>query len=185
MKSLMKKTTLVLLAAPLAFGSVSALAAGMGGHDAKGPMHGKCGMGMERGIWKQLDLTDAQKTQLKELRQQDREAMKSGFKANMQEMRANHEQMQKLVMADNFDQAAVQELAQKMADQRVEGQVKMAKARHDMFSVLTPEQKQEFSKLQGEQHQQCMEKWQEMKDHFGKKGPRGEGHMGDEGMMGE
>lgn len=179
MKALIKKGTLVLLAAPLAFGSVSAMAAGMGGHPGMGHMGAKCGMGMERGIWKQLDLTDAQKTQLQQLRQQDREAMKAGFKANMQEIRASHEQMQKLVMADNFDQAAVKDLAQKMADKGVEAQVAMAKSRHDMFSVLTPEQKQEFSKLQGEQHQQCMEKWQEMKDHFGKKGPRGEGMKGE------
>ncbi|WP_086981737.1 CpxP family protein [Vibrio aphrogenes] len=169
MKSLIKKSALVLLAAPLAFGSVSALAAGMGGHGDKAPMHGKCGMGMERGIWKKLDLTDAQKTQLKELRQKDREAMKTGFKANMQEMRIDRQEMQKLVMADNFDQAAVQKLAQKMADQRVEGQVKMEKSRHDMFSVLTPEQKQEFVKLQGEKHQQCMEKWEHMKDRMDKK----------------
>ena len=171
MKSFITKSALVLLAAPLAFGSASALAAGHGDHVK---MDQKCGMGMERGIWKQLDLTDAQKTKLKELRQQDFAAMKDGFKSNMAEMSAEHEQMQKLVMADNFDQAAVTDLAQKMAAQRVEGQVKMAKARHDMFSVLTPEQKQEFTKLKGEQHQQCMEKWQKMKDHAHKKGPRAE-----------
>lgn len=168
MKSFITKSALVLLAAPLAFGSASALAAGHGDHLKMGQ---KCGMGMERGIWKQLDLTDAQKTQLKELRQQDFAAMKQGFKSNMQQMSADHQQMQQLVMADKFDQDAVQKLAQKMADQRVEGQVKMAKARYDMFSVLTPEQKQSFAKMKGEQHQQCMEKWEKMKDRMGNKGP--------------
>lgn len=172
MKAFMKKSLVVLIAAPLAFGSMSALAASHGGHKHGGKHHQQCGMGMERGIWNQLDLTDAQKDQLKELRQQDRQAMKEGFKAHKGEMKANHEKMQQLVMADNFDQAAVTSLAQDMANQRVEGQVKMAKSRHDMFSVLTPEQKAEFTKLSGEKHQQCMEKWQKMKDRDHKKGPR-------------
>lgn len=174
MKAFMKKSLVVLIVAPLALGSMSALAASHSGQQHGGKHGQQCGMGMERGIWKQLDLTDAQKTQLKELRQKDRQAMKEGFKAHKGEMKANHEKMQQLVMADDFDQAAVTSLAQNMANQRVEGQVKMAKARHDMFSVLTPEQKQAFTKLKGEQHQQCMEKWQKMKDCMGNKGPHAE-----------
>ena len=163
MKSLMKKSTLILLAVPLAFGSVSALAASHGKHANMDP---KCGMGMDRGIWKQLDLTDAQTSQLQELRKKDREAMKTGFQTHKQEMKANHDKMQALVMADNFDQVAVERLAKDMANQRVKGQVAMAKARHDKFSVLTAEQKQKFTKLKREQHQQCMEKWQKTKNRF-------------------
>lgn len=174
MKSFMKKSLVVLISAPLALGSMSALAAPHGGQQHGGKHEQQCGMGMERGIWNKLDLTDAQKDQLKELRQQDRQAMKEGFKAHKGEMKANHEKMQQLVMADDFDQAAVTSLAQDMANQRVEGQVKMAKSRHDMFSVLTAEQKEQFTKLSGEKHQQCMEKWEKMKDRMDKKGPKAE-----------
>ncbi|OEF29419.1 CpxP family protein [Vibrio rumoiensis] len=165
MKSIMKKSILVLLAAPLAFGSVSALAADHGDQHKPGGKHGqKCGMGMERGIWKKLDLTDAQKTQLKELRQKDREAMKANGQSHKQAMKADREKMDSLVMADKFDESAVRTLTQKMADASVDMKVSFAKDRNEMFNVLTPEQKAEFKKLKGEQHQQCMEKMQKMKE---------------------
>ncbi|MFV0574246.1 MAG: CpxP family protein [Vibrio sp.] len=168
MKSLMKKSALVLLAAPLAFGSVSALAAGPSGHS---PMMGhgqKCGMGMERGIWKQLDLTDAQKDQLKTLREKDREAMKKGFAEHKDEMKANHDKMDALVMADNFDQAAVESLAKNMADQGAKVQVAMAKSRHDKFAVLTADQKEKFKTLKADQEKDCAAQWEKMKDRFEK-----------------
>lgn len=167
MNALMKKTVLMLVAAPLTLGSVAAFA------DSKDSMSnhhgmmggGQCGMKGEMKIWHQLNLTDAQKTKLKDLRQTDRQAMKADFKAGKDAFKMNHEKMQKLVMAEKFDENAVRSLAQDMANNRVEQQVKMTKSRHDMFSVLTPEQKQEFSKLQATQHQQCMEKWEKMKEH--------------------
>ncbi|MBD1576042.1 MULTISPECIES: CpxP family protein [Vibrio] len=166
MKSLIKKSIIVLVAAPLALGSVSALANnhGMDGHQGKKGGHPGQQCHMDRGIWKQLDLTDAQKTQMKDLRQADRAAMKSDFKAHQQDFKIDHQKMQKLVMADNFDQAAVKSLAQEMATKQVDQQVKMAKSRHDMFNVLTTAQKQDFSKLQAEQHEKCMQKWQKMKE---------------------
>ncbi|HBV76247.1 MAG TPA: stress adaptor protein CpxP [Vibrio sp.] len=166
MKSIMKKSVLVLLAAPLAFGSASALAASHGEHQKMPGKHGqKCGMGMERGIWKKLDLTETQKNQLKELRQKDREAMTAKSQSHKQTMKANHEQMQNLVMADNFDEGAVRALSQKIANESVDMKVSFAKDRNEMFNVLTSEQKAEFKKLKGEQHQQCMDKWDKMKAH--------------------
>ncbi|MGO2509436.1 MAG: CpxP family protein [Vibrio hibernica] len=167
MNALMKKTVLMLVAAPLTLGSVAAFA------DSKDHMSnhhgmmggGQCGMKGEMKIWHQLNLTDAQKSTLKDHRQTDRQAMKADFKAGKDGFKMNHEKMQKLVMAEKFDENAARSLAQDMANKRVEQQVKMARYRHDMFSVLTPEQKQEFSKLQATQHQQCMEKWEKMKEH--------------------
>lgn len=166
MKSIMKKSVLVLLAAPLALGSASVLAASHGDHQQRAGKHGhQCGMGMERGIWKKLDLTDTQKNQLKELRQKDREAMKAKGQSHKKDLKANHQKMQNLVMADTFDEGAVRALSQKMANESVEMKVSFAKDRNEMFNVLTPEQKTAFKKLKGEQHQQCMEKWEKMKTH--------------------
>ncbi|MDA0150356.1 CpxP family protein [Vibrio sp. LaRot3] len=156
---LAKKLVLAAAVVPLALGSASALAFG-GKGDHKGP-HGKCGMGMDRGIMKQLDLTDAQKEQFKEMRTSNKEEMKAKFEANFEahkaERQAYQEQVQQLVLADNFDQAAANELAKQMVEKQTERRVKMLEKQHQMLSVLTPEQKAKFVELSKERAEKCAE----------------------------
>ncbi len=138
-----KKLVLAAVVLPLTLGTASAFA--FGGKDHKGG-HGDCGKGMDRGIMRQLDLTDAQKDQLKEMRQANKAAMKAKFadgkEARMAERQAHHEKVQALLLADNFDEAAANDLAKEMVEKQTERRVAMLEKKHQMLSVLTPEQKQ-------------------------------------------
>ncbi|OZT82433.1 stress adaptor protein CpxP, partial [Vibrio sp. 03_296] len=66
---------------PLTLGTASAFAFGGGKGHHKGP-DGECGMGMERGMMRQLDLTDAQKEQLDAMRGSNRAQMKEMHQGN-------------------------------------------------------------------------------------------------------
>ncbi|KLV07539.1 periplasmic repressor CpxP [Photobacterium aquae] len=151
----LKKTLALVIALPLALGSASALAYGGGKHHGGHGGKGACGMHDGKQMFRQLDLSDEQKSQLQEMRKANREAMKSEWAKHHGEMRANHQQMQKLVLADNFDEAAVRSLAEKMTEQQVERRVEMLKHRHDMLNVLTADQKAKYQQLQAERMEKC------------------------------
>ncbi|GAB2642917.1 CpxP family protein [Vibrio panuliri] len=155
-----KKLVLAAAVVPLAFASASAFAFG-GKGEHRG---GHCQGGMDRGMMKQLDLTDAQKEQLKEMREANKAQMKENYQANFEarkaERQAHHEQVQQLVLADNFDQAAANDLAKQMVEKQTERKVKMLEKQHQMLSILTPEQKTKFVELSKERMEKCAEKHQ-------------------------
>lgn len=152
-----KKLVLAAAVVPLAFASASAFAYG-----GKGEHRGGCQGGMDRGIFKKLDLTDAQKTQLKEMRETNKAEMKAKFAetsdARKAERQAQHEKVQQLVLADNFDEAAANALAKNMVEKQTERKVKMLEKQHQMLNVLTPEQKTKFVELSKERMEKCGEK---------------------------
>ncbi|WP_154124561.1 CpxP family protein [Grimontia hollisae] len=134
-----KRIAVAVIALPLMIGSVSAMAFG-GKHHGDERMHdGKDMMGKH--LLRGIDLTDAQKEEMKALRQQNREAMQANRAEFHAQMMAERQQMQALMLADNFDEAAVRALAEKMVDQQVERRVAMLQRKHQMLSILTPEQK--------------------------------------------
>ncbi|RPE98358.1 protein CpxP [Vibrio crassostreae] len=155
-----KKLVLAAAALPLIFGTASAYAYGGDKGDHKG-MHGKCG-GFDKKVMRQLDLTDAQKAELKEMREANRAEMKakhSGNKADkMAKMKAHQEKVQALVLADNFDEAAANDLASQMVEKQTERRVAMLKKQHQMMSVLTPEQKTQLKEIQQERMAKCADK---------------------------
>lgn len=163
---LAKKVVLAAAVLPLALGTASAYA--FGGKDHKKGGHGECGGGFDRGIMRQLDLTDAQKDRLQEMRETGKKNMKAAFKDNFEmrhaENQAQRAKMQQLVLADNFDQAAANELAKAMVVQQTEHKVKMLERQHKMLSILTPEQKAKFVELQQERATECAEKMQKRFD---------------------
>ncbi|KJF81311.1 Spy/CpxP family protein refolding chaperone [Photobacterium angustum] len=138
-----KKTMMMAIAVPMVLGSMSVMAApnshGMKGH------HG------ELGLFKQLELTDTQKAEMKTLREKDREAMKAERQANRSEMQADHKALDKLVLADNFDEQAVSQLVDRMSEKQAEHRVERLKQRHQMLNILTPEQKAKYVELK-QQH---------------------------------
>ncbi len=157
-----KKLMLAAVVLPLTFGAASALAYG-----GKGPEQGprdECGPGMDRGIMRQLNLTDTQKEQLRTLRNENRDEMRSKIDADRDarqaERQAYHAKMQSLVLADTFDEAQATALAKEMVEKQTERRVKMLEKRHQMLNILTPEQKTEFVKLQNERMQECSERMQ-------------------------
>ncbi|WP_370643682.1 CpxP family protein [Photobacterium sp. TLY01] len=156
----MKTTVAMVLAVPMLLGSVSALAEG-GKYHGKGH-DGDCGgPRAEHGVMQSLDLTDAQKEQMRSLRESHKAEMRDNMAQGRKAMKANHDKMQALLLADNFDENAVRELAKQMSDQQIEHRVSMMKQRHDMLNILTPEQKAQYKTLKAEKQAECMAKWKE------------------------
>jgi Spy/CpxP family protein refolding chaperone len=102
-----------------------------------------------------LNLTDAQKEQMKQIATRYREAAK----AQRQQRAAGAER--KGFGAFNggtFDEAAVRAAAQARANARVERQVARARMMSEMYNVLTPEQKAQLATLRQEQMQKRQER---------------------------
>ncbi|MEZ9441770.1 CpxP family protein [Vibrio sp. 10N.222.54.F12] len=156
-----KKLVLVAAALPLMLGTASAFAYGGGDKGDHKGMHGKCG-GFDKKVMRQLDLTDDQKAELKEIREANRAEMKakhSGNKADkMAQMKAHHEKVQDLVLADAFDEAAANDLASQMVEKQTERRLTMLKKQHQMMSVLTPEQKTQLKEIQQDRMAKCADK---------------------------
>ncbi|WP_407331637.1 CpxP family protein [Enterovibrio sp. 27052020O] len=145
------------IALPLMMGSMSAMAFGGGHHDGEGKRGGEGMIGKH--LLRGIDLTDAQKEEMKTLREQNRDAMNANKGANKATMMAERQEMQALLLADNFDEAEIRALAQKMADQHVERRISMMKRQHEMLNILTPEQKAEVKAnmdKMAERHQERM-----------------------------
>ncbi|GGN30772.1 MULTISPECIES: CpxP family protein [Marinomonas] len=161
-----KKLILASIVLPLILSTTSVFA--HGGKEPQGPRH-ECRPGLDRDMMKELNLSDSQKEQFKELRQSNKEAMKERFKDKPQAddaMRDAHfNKLNDLLLADKFDPAKATALAQEMANKQVERQVNMLSNQHKMLSILTPEQKAAFIELQKERMEDCAD---DMPRHHGK-----------------
>lgn len=160
-----KKLVLAAVVVPFALSSASALA--FGGKDGhKGGKHGaKCELDMKK-VMRKLDLTAEQEAQLKTMREEMKADKKGQFsaeeaQAKFAERQAHQAEIQALVLADNFDQAKANELATAMVEKQAERRVKMLEKKHQMLSILTPEQKAQVVEMQKERTAKCAEKMQE------------------------
>jgi protein CpxP len=150
-----KRTNLVAfaLAFAVALTLTAAAFARQEGHGFGGPPHGPGGPhgGMAEHLARELNLTDAQKAQAKQIEESFRESTKS-----------LHEQLFKLGggpldgLKDGFDEAAVRSAAQARANIQVELEVAHARALSQIYALLTAEQKAKLAELrqQFEQHRQ-------------------------------
>lgn len=163
-----KKMVIAAAVLPMMFATASAYAfggkggQGMGGHGMGGEgFGGKCG-GMDRGMMRDLNLTEEQKDQFRDFREAKRDEMKARFSENkterQAEMQAYQTQVHELVLAKDFDEQKAQQLAQSMVEKQTERKVKMLQVRHEMLSILTDEQKTQLSELQQEKMQECSAK---------------------------
>ncbi len=167
MKSV-KKLVLAVAVLPIALSTASAYAFGgpggaMGGFgDMRGPGD-QCGISFGPRLLDDLDLTNEQLGQLRDLRtaqRKDMQANRDARREGRQESRAVHQkEMQELMLSANFDEAKalklVKEMSEQMVAQRAEQQVKMMKQQHAMLSILTDVQKEKLQALQAERIEQC------------------------------
>lgn len=129
---------------------------GPGGKDKAGRHQQREGRGMKDGFAgrfaEKLNLTDAQKEQMKQISARYRESNK-----------ALHEQMRAAGRGEfdsfgggAFNEAAVRAAAQARANVRVEMEVSRARMMSEMYAVLTPEQKAQLAaeRQQREQRRQ-------------------------------
>ena len=88
-----------------------------------------------------LELSDSQQQQIQTLVQQRR-----GDMAPRKEHKPEMAEMQALMQAEQFDEAAVRALLQQHQQQRLESKLAMLKLQHDIRQLLTTEQREELDK---------------------------------------
>lgn len=99
----------------------------------KPPRHG----GMHD-MFKGLNLTDAQKTQMRTIMKDAHKDMK---RPSLEERRTMHS----IIASDSFDQAKADAQATKMSADGKARAMKMMETQNKLYNVLTPEQKKQFN----------------------------------------
>jgi len=92
---------------------------------------------------KKLDLTEAQQEQVKAILESEREKAAP----LLQQLAESREKIRKAIEAERLDEAAVRTLAASQNETRVELVVSRARARSQIFALLTPEQRESARKL--------------------------------------
>ncbi|MDF7650146.1 MULTISPECIES: ATP-independent periplasmic protein-refolding chaperone Spy [Pantoea] len=140
----MRKLTSLFLATTMALGAANIVHAAADNltpppAGSEKPMH-KPPMrhhGMEM-MFKGLNLTDAQKAQIKTIMRDSHKDMK---RPSLEERRANHS----IIASDTFDQAKAEAQAAKMTADAKDRAVKMMETQNKIYNVLTPEQKKQYN----------------------------------------
>ena len=157
----MKKIIVAIIAmAVLALGAIFVAAQKAdhkGDHEGRGFRRG----GHHRGgmMLRGLDLTDAQKTQVKEIM----DASKAKVQPLRESMKANRQKLQLATENGKFDEAQVQAIANENASVSAQLFVERTRVKSQIFNILTPEQREKAAQMKSQ-----------MKERFKGKG-RGEG----------
>lgn len=155
-KQLSKILLLVCTLGALSFNAVA--------KDHGGPHRGADKRDDMQRVMSKLDLTDEQKQQVKDIQSAKKEQMKT-LMAEQGDKKANREQFTALIQAETFDENAFKLLQQEKAEQQEKAGLISAKSMHQMFQLLTAEQKQQLAELK----QQQMEKRQSKKENMKQK----------------
>ncbi|MGU3412303.1 ATP-independent periplasmic protein-refolding chaperone Spy [Enterobacteriaceae bacterium C34A] len=140
---MMKKLTSLILASTLALGATGLAHAVettvTGTTDAAPMMHHKGKPGMHHDMmFKGLNLTDAQKQQIRDIMKEQRGKMQ---RPSLDERRAMHS----LIASDTFDKAKAEVMVSKMEAQHKEMAVSRMETQNKIYNILTPEQKKQFN----------------------------------------
>lgn len=138
----MKKITALFVASTLALGAANLAHAAdttAAPTDSKPMMHHK-GMhgGQHEMMFKGLNLTDAQKQQIRDIMKSQRQNMK---RPSLDERRAMHA----LIASDTFDKAKAEEQIDKMEAQHKDMALSRIETQNKIYNILTPEQKKQFN----------------------------------------
>ena len=123
-------------------------------------MHHRGGMGHELPFFALHDLSDAQRTQIKQIFQ----SSKSAIKPLWQQERESHQAMMQLITSGAFDEAKAQAISNQAAQTHAQLEVEHAKVVSQAYQVLTAEQKTELAAIMAK-HQQRMQ--ERMSQHQG------------------
>lgn len=142
----MRKLTALFVASTLALGATSmAFAADTATTTTAAPTEGKMMIhhkgkpGMHHDMmFKDLNLTDAQKQQVRDIMKSQRDQMK---RPPLEERRAMHD----IIASDSFDKAKAEAQIDKMAEQHKAGMLARMETQNKIYNILTPEQKKQFN----------------------------------------
>jgi len=98
--------------------------------------------GMKK-MFRGLDLTDEQRTEIKTLMKAQKESMQSS-RPTSDERQAHRAEMLALITADSFDESQVTLLMQQKQEKRQDKAVGMLKVQNEIYQLLTPEQQVRF-----------------------------------------
>jgi len=99
-----------------------------------------------------LDLTDAQRAQVKEIMAKEKPAVQP----LMLQLAQSHQQMRQLVMSTGFDEVKVRELATQQTQTMTELTVQRARVESELLQVLTPDQKNTLTAILNRHEQRLM-----------------------------
>jgi periplasmic protein CpxP/Spy len=151
---MMAATMVVLMAGAMAMGqTVTPVAYGYG----HGRGHGMRGGSMIGFMIHRLDLTDAQRAQIKQIMSQERPAMKP----MMQQMAQSRQQMLQLELSGTFDEAAARNLATQQSQTMADMIVQRAKVESQVIAVLTPDQKTKLNQMITAHEQRMQQRMQQ------------------------
>jgi len=133
-------STLALGATSMAFAADTATTTTAAPAEGKMMMHhkGKPGMHHEMMMFKDLNLTDAQKQQVRDIMKSQRDQMK---RPSLDERRAMHD----IIASDSFDKAKAEAQIDKMAEQHKARMLAHMETQNKIYNILTPEQKKQFN----------------------------------------
>ncbi|MEB7958527.1 ATP-independent periplasmic protein-refolding chaperone Spy [Raoultella ornithinolytica] len=138
----MKKITALFVASTLALGAANLAHAAdttAAQPESKPMMHHKGMHGSQHEMmFKGLNLTDAQKQQIRDIMKGQRENMK---RPSLDERRAMHE----LIASDTFDKAKAEAQIDKMEAQHKAMALSRMETQNKIYNILTPEQKKQFN----------------------------------------
>ncbi|ECT9317644.1 ATP-independent periplasmic protein-refolding chaperone [Salmonella enterica subsp. enterica serovar Newport] len=139
----MRKLTALFVASTLAMGAANLAHAAetttAAPADAKPMMQHKGKFGPHHDMmFKNLNLTDAQKQQIRDIIKAQREQMKRPL---LEERRAKHD----IIASDTFDKAKAEAQITKMEAQRKANMLAHMETQNKIYNVLTPEQKKQYN----------------------------------------
>ncbi|EBY3738312.1 ATP-independent periplasmic protein-refolding chaperone [Salmonella enterica subsp. enterica serovar Enteritidis] len=139
----MRKLTALFVASTLAMGAANLAHAAetttAAPEDAKPMMQHKGKFGPHHDMmFKNLNLTDAQKQQIRDIIKAQREQMKRPL---LEERRAMHD----IIASDTFDKAKAEAQITKMEAQRKANMLAHMETQNKIYNVLTPEQKKQYN----------------------------------------
>ncbi|EDP9845569.1 ATP-independent periplasmic protein-refolding chaperone [Salmonella enterica subsp. enterica serovar Arechavaleta] len=139
----MRKLTALFVASTLAMGAANLAHAAetttAAPADAKPMMQHKGKFGPHHDMmFKNLNLTDAQKQQIRDIMKAQREQMKRPL---LEERRAMHD----IIASDTFDKAKAEAQITKMEAQRKANMLAHMETQNKIYNVLTPKQKKQYN----------------------------------------
>jgi protein CpxP len=96
-----------------------------------------------------LDLSDAQRAQIKQIMSKEKSSMEPFFKQEME----SRKQMMQLIQSGAFDETKAQAIATQGAQLRAQLEVQHARVASEAYQVLTPEQKTKLAEFMAKREQ--------------------------------
>jgi periplasmic protein CpxP/Spy len=161
-KSMKLKIAVMTFALAMASGAAIAQEEGPGPggpmhHGMRGEFMGDHGLGLPL---HQLNLTDDQKSQIKQIFQ----AEKPNMKPLMQQQFQSHQQLIQLVTSGNFDQAKATAIAAQESQTHVQLEVEHAKIASQIYQLLSSDQKAKVADLIAKHQQRMQEHMQKQSE---------------------